>query len=178
VGDNETTALLLSFLAPQISESAGVQPNWGAVVLSGTLPTNLVVALISSDTTGFIVPSSVTVSAGQLAAAFNVAAVNDTLVDGTQFVTVTATAPGFQSAGASVAVLDDESPPRLSILQVSNQVVVTWTTIAGNDYQLETKLDLNAAWTNAAPLISATGKTYSVTNAVTPEQRFYRVTAP
>ncbi len=178
VSDNESNALLLSFIAPQILESVGVQPNWGAVILAGTLPTNLVVALGSSDTTELIVPSTVTIPAGQLAAAFNVAVLNDSLVDGTQLVTVTATAPGLQSASNSVSVLDDETPPRLSIFQTSHQAVLSWTTVAGNIYQLETKRELSGAWTNAGPLRPALGELLSVTNPLSPTQQFYRVVVP
>src|ERR1041385_424346 len=70
VHDNENNTLKLA-LPDQAREGNGVLVNAGRVLLSGTLPTNLVVALFSDDTTELIVPVSVLIPAGQTSAAFN-----------------------------------------------------------------------------------------------------------
>lgn len=178
VADNEPTNLTVYFLAAQLSENAGVQPNLGAVVLPGTLSTNLNVSLASSDTTALLVPPGLTIPAGQLAAAFNVVAVNDSILDGPQLVTVTATAGGLQSGSRQLDVLDDEAPPRLSIMRSGTTVTVTWTTLAGTAYVLEGTDALNGGWTNLSGTVTATGSSLAVTNPLPAGQGFYRVVVP
>ncbi len=68
----------------------------------------LTVSLASSDTSEATVPASVTILDGAATATFTVSSVDDTVVDGDQAVTVTATAAGYQSGAATVDVIDDE----------------------------------------------------------------------
>jgi uncharacterized repeat protein (TIGR01451 family) len=110
VADNETTALAVA-LPTSASEADGVLPNAGRVSITGTLPTNLVVSLMSSDLTELTVPASVILNAGQTFVDFDLTIVDDPDVDGMQLATVTATAGAFTSGLASMTVLDDESPP-------------------------------------------------------------------
>ena len=60
----------------------------------------LTVTLSSSDTTEATVPATVTIPANQASATFTVTGVNDTLLDGTQTATITATAAGYVSGSA------------------------------------------------------------------------------
>ena len=54
-------------------------------------------------------PGTVTILDGQASASFNIDAVDDALVDGTQSVTITASATGYTSGTDSVDVTDDET---------------------------------------------------------------------
>ncbi len=105
IGDNETTTL--SVTLPAMRE--GDTGKTGTVTIPGMLPAPLTVALTSSDTTEATVPVSVTIPAGQTGATFVITVVDDTIVDGAQPVTVTATAAGFTAGAATDSVADNEA---------------------------------------------------------------------
>jgi hypothetical protein len=58
---------------------------------------------------------TVTILANQAAAPFSIGATNDNLADGTQPITISASAPGFQVGNVTPNVTDDEPLPELSI---------------------------------------------------------------
>jgi hypothetical protein len=68
------------------------------------------VTLASSDTTEASVPGTVTIPAGQASATVTVNAVDDVVVDGTQSVTISATATSYISGSASLSVTDNDIP--------------------------------------------------------------------
>ncbi|MEA3186703.1 MAG: hypothetical protein QOD99_533, partial [Chthoniobacter sp.] len=105
VADNENTNLTLSVPTPATEGNGQVT---GTVYINGTLPTDLVVALASSDTTEVTVPSTVTIPAGMISATFWITPVDDTISDGTQTATITASANGFTSATATMTIYDNE----------------------------------------------------------------------
>jgi uncharacterized repeat protein (TIGR01451 family) len=108
--DDEALTLTVT-LPASAYESSGVLTNAGRVNLAGTLPTNLIVNLVSSDTTELLVPATVSILAGQTFANFNLTMVDDLLVNGTRTAFVTASAAPFANGSASLMILDDESPP-------------------------------------------------------------------
>ena len=108
--DNETSALSL-VLPASAAESNGVLTNAGTVRLAGSVPTNLLVTLFSSDSTALRVPAAVSVPAGQLEANFDLVPVDNTGIDGLRSVRVSAQAPGFSGAAATMNLIDDETPP-------------------------------------------------------------------
>jgi uncharacterized repeat protein (TIGR01451 family) len=110
VHDNEPTNLVVQ-LPASAREGNGVLPGAGSVRLSGTLPTNLVVSLLSGDTTELAVPPTSTIPAGQLSATFDLSIVDDPDIDSSQIVTVTANAPGFIAGATNMTITDNESPP-------------------------------------------------------------------
>ncbi|MGK0188746.1 MAG: hypothetical protein ACI9R3_004560, partial [Verrucomicrobiales bacterium] len=70
----------------------------------------LTVTLSSGDTSEATVPASVTIAAGQLtSSAFNIDAVDDAIVDGTQTVTITASATAHANGTDTVDVTDDDT---------------------------------------------------------------------
>ena len=110
VNDNDEPRV--SVLLPlSVSERDGVLTNGGIVRLSGTLLTNLVVRLNSSDASEVVVPARVEIPAGELEQRFDLTVVDDQMVDGSQSVRVRATANGFASRAGTVLVIDDETPP-------------------------------------------------------------------
>ncbi|MEO6183672.1 MAG: M36 family metallopeptidase, partial [Verrucomicrobiota bacterium] len=110
VDDNESTNLVV-LLPRKAIESNGTLTNAGLVRISGTLTSNLVLSLASDDTSELMVPTTVTLLAGKTSAAFNLTVVNDVLLDGTQNVSVAASAIGFSNGTQSMLIVDDESPP-------------------------------------------------------------------
>lgn len=91
------------------SENAGAVASTGTVSrpASADLSVPMVVNLSSSDTTELTVPAVVTIQPGRRSATFAIAAEDDTLLDGTQTATITASI-GSYSTQLDLDVLDRE----------------------------------------------------------------------
>ena len=108
--DNESPGL--SLVVPRwASEGDGVLAGSGTVRMPGTLETNLVVFLSSSNTAKLLVTDSVEIPAGKDSATFDLTIVDNSISDGPQMVTVSASAAGFGVATAVLEVFDNETPP-------------------------------------------------------------------
>ena len=103
--DNEPVTLTVT---PPAALSEGGAPAVGAVALSGPRLVDTTVILASSDTTEATVTASVIIPTGQSTINFQVFPVEDSVQDGTQSVTITASADGFTSGSASVNVQDND----------------------------------------------------------------------
>ena len=102
--------LSVSLPAGGVSEAAGAAAGTGTVTRSGgDLPGPLTVTLTSSDTSEATVPATVTIPADQDSVTFPITAVDDALLDGTQTVTITASAHGCLSGAQTLAVTDYET---------------------------------------------------------------------
>lgn len=110
VTDNESRALSLILLTTSMSEGGAANTTAGYISLAGSVPAPLTINLTSSDTGELNVSGTVTVNAGSSSSGyFTLTPVNDTAFDGTQAVTITATAATFNSATSSaISVLDDD----------------------------------------------------------------------
>ncbi|WP_158520982.1 choice-of-anchor Q domain-containing protein [Fuerstiella marisgermanici] len=107
VTDDESPALTLSVNPVSISENGGTAT--GTVTRNDEdLSSELVVNLSSSDTTEATVPASVTIPVGQSAADFTISAVDDAVVDGTQVLSVSASATGYTGFSTGLNVTDDD----------------------------------------------------------------------
>ncbi len=107
--DDDTAQLTVSIAAASISESAGAGATTATVTRNTDTTAELVVTLVSDDTSEATVPASVTIAAGQAtSAAFDIDAVDDALQDGTQTVTITASAAAHADGSDTVDVTDDE----------------------------------------------------------------------
>ncbi|MBN2477405.1 MAG: putative Ig domain-containing protein [Pirellulales bacterium] len=95
-------------LPPKIWESQGTLAGAGTVTLGGTLTSDLVVSLVSDDTSELTVPSVVIVPAGQASATFDLTVEDDADQDGKQLVHVSATAPDLVGGSGTTSVGDDE----------------------------------------------------------------------
>ncbi len=92
---------------------------------TGTLTRNisvgeLVVTLVSSDTTEATVPATVTIPNGQTSVTFPITAVDDVEIDGTQVATITATAATYLPGDATVSVTDDDAFAIISLTPADN----------------------------------------------------------
>ncbi len=103
VRDNETTNLTVEIPATA-EEGDGVLVNGGSVSISGIFSSDLVVNLFSDDTTEVTVPSNVTILSGQTIATFNISVISDSSNDGTQTVTISASAEGWTSGSDTIAI--------------------------------------------------------------------------
>ncbi len=103
-----TPELAVTVADPAISEQGGTTS--GTVSRSGSTSGPLIVTLSSDDTGEAIVPSSVIIPAGDASVTFTINGMDDDLVDGTQTVTISASATGFINDDESLEVLDDDVP--------------------------------------------------------------------
>ena len=131
VDDEQPTLALI--LPPSVTE--GGASGTGTVTISPLSPANQVLYLTSSNTAEATVVSNVTILAGRPSATFSILPVNDTRLDGTQTVTITASGLGMVSGDATIDVLDNEStvlaisPP--GTLQEGGSFGVATVTLSG-----------------------------------------------
>jgi len=96
--------------AAAVAFGAGASADTSFVFDLQVQPAGLVVNLTSSDTTEATVPATVTLAAGQSTSApLDIAAVDDAISDGTQTVTITASAALHTDGGDTLDVTDNES---------------------------------------------------------------------
>ena len=108
--DDRPPTLTVSVEPGIFSEAAGDAAATGTVTRTGPTTSNVTVNLTSNETSEATVPASVTILAGQSSATFEVDAINDDIVDGTQSVTITAEATGYDSGTYTVQVTNDDQP--------------------------------------------------------------------
>jgi hypothetical protein len=155
----------------------------------------LTVTLQSSDTSEAIVSASVTIAAGQTNAAFLVNAVDDTELDGTQTVTISASATGFADVGDTIDVLDDDSAgggssqltlniTPTSISENGGSANATVTRTGNTSAALTVNLSSNSSSVSIPPSVtiipgndSASFSVTGVDNAVTDGTRSVMITA-
>jgi len=151
-------------LPPSAAENAGVLTNGGTVLLGSVLPTNLVVSLVSSVPGRMTVPPTTTVPAGQPSGSFNLTMIDNSIQDGDQLVTITASAPGFTNVSSSTLVVDDDTPPPILIQPASQSVFV-----GGNVIFRVTatgKGPVSYFWRrNGTPIAGANTASYAINNA-------------
>ena len=90
-------------------EGAGLLASQGTVTLAQATGPALTVALVSSDPTAVTVPATVSIPAGQSSATFSPTILNDTKINGTRPVTITATATGWITGSGAISVTDNEN---------------------------------------------------------------------
>ena len=105
-----------------IVEGAGAAATTATVTRSDPRG-DLTVALTSDDTSEATVPATVTLLDGQSSTTFDVAAVDDSDVDGTQNVTIAASAAGYAGASSSLSVTDDDVPLVLNVAVADASIV-------------------------------------------------------
>ena len=122
---SEPAPILTVSVNPGSFSEAATTPAVGTVTRTGSTANALVVTLNSGDTTEATVPASVTILAGQSSVNFDVTAVDDAVIDGSQTATITASAAGTTSGSFNVTVLDNETsvvPTGLLLTEIqSNQ---------------------------------------------------------
>jgi hypothetical protein len=109
VTDDDVLTLTLSLAEDSVSEDAGAAATTGTIHRNdGDLSSPLTVTLASDNPGAATVPSSVTIPSGQSSIDFDIAAVANAVVDGTQFATISAVAAGYVAGSAPLEVFDDD----------------------------------------------------------------------
>lgn len=124
LNDNDTASLTLSIDAASVSEGAGADATTATVTRNTDPGTELIVVLASDDLSEATVPPTVTIPVGQFSAVFDIDAVDDSVLDGVQTVTLSATAPGHSMATDSIDVTDDDSAG-MTIVESGGQTTVS-----------------------------------------------------
>jgi hypothetical protein len=146
--DHET--LTINIAADSIVESEGPQATTATVRRSNTdNSAELIVTLTNGDDTEIEIPETVTIPANQPSVTFDIDAVDDDLLDGTQTVTITPAASGYESVDDSVDVLDHEA-----------NITVR---IDGNDLVIEDTSE-DGVITNNALTVQKIGETLVITD--------------
>ncbi|MDG2409916.1 MAG: hypothetical protein P8M53_12980, partial [Pirellulales bacterium] len=105
--DDVPLVLNVAIADASIAEGAGAAATMATVTRSDPRG-NLTVTLASDDTSEATVPATVTFLDGQSSTTFEIAAVDDSLIDGTQNVTIAVSAAGYAGASSSLSVTDDD----------------------------------------------------------------------
>ena len=106
--DNEALTLTV-LLPPNVIETQGLVTGAGRVHITGTMNSDLVVTLASSDATKLTTPASVTIPAGYTESSFDLTAINDPASTGHTLVSITAQSSGFADGVRSTKVFDAQS---------------------------------------------------------------------
>jgi hypothetical protein len=117
-GDPVFPELHLS-LPASTTKGAGMLAGQGNVSINGLSSTDQVVNLASSDTSKLTVPASVVIPAGQSNVLFNMTVLGDSILNGDQLVTISATSSNFDSAHANITIHDTNSATLVFTLPAS-----------------------------------------------------------
>lgn len=116
VTDNESGSTLTLTLNPtSVSENTGSKASTATVSRNNNTGVDLEITIVSDTTSAATVPTTVTIPSGQASVTFEIAAVDDTLVDGTQTAKITVSATGFESDTESLTVTDDDGAAALTL---------------------------------------------------------------
>jgi len=122
VEDNDLYDLNLTI---PLTASEGDNTIQGTISVSSILGSDIVISLISSDTTEVTVPNSVTILSGNTSTSFDLTIIDDDIIDGGQTVTISANTPDNVSTEASIQVDDNDQ-------QVPSEYI--WTQQFPNNY--------------------------------------------
>ncbi len=115
-------ALTVTAVSTSISELGGATVAT-VTRTNANITASLVVNLFSNDITEATVPVNVTIPANQASVTFTITGVDDTIVDGTQNVTITATAAGLTDGTFALQVTDsDTASPGLALSSVASTI--------------------------------------------------------
>ncbi|EGF91483.1 hemolysin-type calcium-binding repeat 2 copies family protein [Asticcacaulis biprosthecium C19] len=160
--NDPTPVLTVAVAASSISENGGI--STATVTRTGSTASDLVVTLSSDDTGEATVPATVTILAGQTSASFDVTAVDDLDFDGSQTVTVSASAAGHIGEDDTVLVTDDDaanvSIDDVSIAEGNDGTSVLTFTVSRSDTTGAFTLDFataNGSATSGSDYVATSG---------------------
>ncbi|RCJ42704.1 hypothetical protein A6770_07440 [Nostoc minutum NIES-26] len=113
-----TPALSLSVSPSSFAENAGANAATGTLTRSDNSVSDLVVNLSSNDPTEATVPTTVIFIGNSPTATFAINAEDDLILDGSQSVTITASATGFTNGTTEITVTDNEVAPSVRISEI------------------------------------------------------------
>jgi hypothetical protein len=166
-------------LPAERTEGDGLLQDQAQLTVASARSNDVVFRLVSSDVSELVVPTTVTLPAGQTSTVFSATVVDDLELDGSRLVTVSATAPDYATNTVIVLIHDNESNAtlRLALVIIEQDVQLEFQTVAGTWYRVESS-DLKAV---GAGRLGSTGTGGNLSlghgGAATP-RRFYRLVLP
>lgn len=106
---NEYVSLISLSIPETAEEGSGVLTGQGIITVRGAQTDDLTVILKSDNPSEIIVPDRVTIPAGQTSFSFDLSIPDDTLLDGSQSVVITAAAQNQWESAAVIQVNDNET---------------------------------------------------------------------
>jgi extracellular elastinolytic metalloproteinase len=100
---------LTVLLPTNAKEADGVLGSAGQVHVIPPSSTDLIINLVSDDTSELTVPATVVIPAGATNVLFSPSVIDDADLDITQYPSVTASSPGYLSGSKTMAILDNET---------------------------------------------------------------------
>ena len=101
----------LTIQIPEIAtEADGTLTGMGVISIDYVLPENLIIILLSNDTSEVRVPSTLEIPAGSTRVEFDLNIMNDGNLDALQIVTIAATSPGYVPGIKTIGVVDLDYP--------------------------------------------------------------------
>ncbi len=174
-----TPSLTVTASPTSFVENAGATASTGTVSIPAAIGSNLSVTLSSNLVSRATVPASVTIPAGQLSTNFPITAVNDLLANGTQSVTILASATGYVQDQQVITVQNDSDTAIVVAITpdtflesagagvATGSVTLAAPTVAALDVELVSLDETEATLTPDFVTIPAGGTTASFTvNAI------------
>ncbi|MCZ8222733.1 MAG: hypothetical protein O9324_01905, partial [Microcystis sp. LE19-84.1B] len=159
ISDNDAVTLTLNIATVNINENGGKAT--ATVTRNLVTDTPLQVQLSSSNTAAATVPATVIIPANQASATFEIQAIDNTILDGTKSVTITAkptytatnTALPTGNATANINIIDNESPSLKVVIDkdvISETGTATATITRNTDTSSDLIVTLNSSDTTEA----------------------------
>ncbi|MBN1832350.1 MAG: S8 family serine peptidase [Deltaproteobacteria bacterium] len=108
VNDNESTDFIVEIIGTA-REGDGVLVNGGSVSIAGMFSSDIVVDLFSNDAKEVTVPLNITIPSGQTTVTFDMTVIDDSVIDGTKTVTISASAEGWTLGSDTITIQDNDS---------------------------------------------------------------------
>lgn len=171
VTDDESASLMLTLADSSINESGSTTAT---VSRDGDLSGALIVSITSSDETAAATPVSITIPAGQQSETFEITAIDDSIVDGPQTVSIEVSATGLNGSSTTLKVVDNEIAS-LTLVLAHGSISETGQTVANvvrnGDLSEPLTVNLVSSDTSAATVPTAivigAGQTTSVAFVIT-----------
>jgi hypothetical protein len=153
-------------LPAERTEGDGILQDQAQLTVALARSNDVVFRLVSSDVSELVVPTTVTLPAGQTSTVFSATVVDDLELDGSRLVTVSATAPDYATNTATVLIHDNESNAtlRLALVIIGQDVQLEFQSVAGTWYRVETS-DLEGPWAPVASDQLGTGGKLSIVDS-------------
>jgi hypothetical protein len=127
------------------SEGDSILNNQGIVSIPEPADSDLLVSLLSADTTEVFVPKTVTIQAGQSYINFNLLIKDDEEVDGNQTVIVTASADNWISCTDTIVIFDNDTLNHIKVVDNSIPYLYYLEQNYPNPFNPETKIFFRTA---------------------------------
>jgi hypothetical protein len=174
--DNETVTLGVT-LPPSVREGDGLLAGAGTLTLSAPPDRSVVVYFASSDTNELATPAPLIIPAGQTSVAFDVTVLDDQQLDGAKTVSLTAHVQNWVDGSTTMAILDNETPPTVSVARSGNNLILSWpVSFTGFGVETATNLTPTISWSAVTNQTQTVGSQFRITVDSTPGQQFFRLT--